>query len=93
MKAHIVRRPALPERLASGRELADQFGERWVMGNSPRFLELGAAAMLSQVLATIQAVHVGEHRRRAVLAYTTALGAPRASLGQVIGGGLLALDD
>jgi predicted MFS family arabinose efflux permease len=52
---------------------------------------VGAAAMLPQVLATIQAVYDGEDRRRAVLAYTTALGAA-AALGQVIGGGLLALD-
>jgi predicted MFS family arabinose efflux permease len=52
---------------------------------------LGAAAMLAQVLATIQALYEGEPRRRAVLAYTTVLGAA-ASLGQLIGGGLLALN-
>ncbi|MEV5810009.1 MFS transporter [Streptomyces parvulus] len=52
---------------------------------------LSAAAMLSPVLATIQAVYEGDQRRRAVLAYTTTLGAA-ASMGQVIGGGLLALD-
>ncbi|MBK1787149.1 MFS transporter [Prauserella cavernicola] len=52
---------------------------------------IAAALMLAQVLATIQAVYEGEARRRAVLAYTTVLGAA-ATLGQLIGGGLLALD-
>ncbi|MFJ5613597.1 MFS transporter [Streptomyces sp. NPDC093221] len=55
------------------------------------FQGFAAAVMLAQVLATIQAVYEGEPRRRAVLAYTTVLGAA-ATLGQLIGGGLLAVD-
>ena len=52
---------------------------------------IGGALMLPQVLATVRAVLDGRERQRAILLYTTVLGLAGA-LGQVIGGGLIALD-